>query len=351
MWRWVDAMESEASGPGKVLLLSSGETSAPGRRMHKHVLGSLGMPAKVTVLETPAGFELNSAQVAGRVADFMRHSLQDSVHEVHVIPARHRDGPLSTNDPRLLAPVLDATYLFLGAGSPTYLVRHLRDSLAYQYIIGRHRMGAALCLASASAIAFGAKVLPVYEIFKAGHDLHWVDGLDFFGLYGLSLAIVSHWDNREGGEGLDTSRCFMGVPRMAALLRLLPPETVVLGIDEHTGVEVDFRTEQCLVMGKGGTYVLRRGLEEAYSSGDTFPIQKLGPFRPATGLPSFGLPSVKQRQASPPHEVLELVELREAARRDRNWAEADKLRTRVAELGFEVRDTPSGPLLHPLEGA
>jgi hypothetical protein len=67
-----------------------------------------------------------------------------------------------------------------------------------------------LAFASAASIAVGRYALPVYEIYKVGADLHWVDGLDLFRVFGWELAIVPHWNNREGGDDLDTSRCFMG---------------------------------------------------------------------------------------------------------------------------------------------
>ena len=42
-------------------------------------------------------------------------------------------------------------------------------------------------------------------------------------------------------------------------------------------------------------------------------------------------------------EVEELVAAREAARRGRDWAEADRLRDQLAALGVVVEDTPNGP--------
>jgi cysteinyl-tRNA synthetase len=45
--------------------------------------------------------------------------------------------------------------------------------------------------------------------------------------------------------------------------------------------------------------------------------------------------------------VLELVQLRESARQDRNYDEADSLRERIEAMGWEVRDGPSGPELMP----
>ncbi len=42
-------------------------------------------------------------------------------------------------------------------------------------------------------------------------------------------------------------------------------------------------------------------------------------------------------------EVLKIVELRQEARRNRNWAEADRLREELAVRGWDVQDTPQGP--------
>jgi cysteinyl-tRNA synthetase len=47
----------------------------------------------------------------------------------------------------------------------------------------------------------------------------------------------------------------------------------------------------------------------------------------------------------PPEEVVELAALREEARRNRDWAEADRLRDELRALGWEVRDGPDGPEL------
>jgi cysteinyl-tRNA synthetase len=52
-----------------------------------------------------------------------------------------------------------------------------------------------------------------------------------------------------------------------------------------------------------------------------------------------------EAEASP--EVRELAESREGARRRRDYPEADRLRERLRELGWEVRDGPEGPELLP----
>ena len=55
----------------------------------------------------------------------------------------------------------------------------LENSLAWDIIRARHRLGATLIFASAATIAVGAWALPVYEIYKVGVDVHTVPGLRF----------------------------------------------------------------------------------------------------------------------------------------------------------------------------
>jgi cysteinyl-tRNA synthetase len=49
-----------------------------------------------------------------------------------------------------------------------------------------------------------------------------------------------------------------------------------------------------------------------------------------------------------PAAVLELAERRQSARSERRWKDADTLRGRIAELGWEVKDTREGPKLRKL---
>src|SRR5436190_2330633 len=46
-----------------------------------------------------------------------------------------------------------------------------------------------------------------------------------------------------------------------------------------------------------------------------------------------------------PHEVTQLAEERENARREKNWKRSDELRERISSLGWEVRDTKDGAKL------
>jgi cysteinyl-tRNA synthetase len=59
------------------------------------------------------------------------------------------------------------------------------------------------------------------------------------------------------------------------------------------------------------------------------------------GLELFGLGSVAERDPAPP-EVVELAEARQAARAAKDFAEADRLREEIADLGWEARDVAGG---------
>ncbi len=55
-----------------------------------------------------------------------------------------------------------------------------------------------------------------------------------------------------------------------------------------------------------------------------------------------------KKAAQAPDEVLELVEQRAAAKKAKDWAAADAIRARIAELGWAVKDTAQGPQLSKL---
>jgi cysteinyl-tRNA synthetase len=54
------------------------------------------------------------------------------------------------------------------------------------------------------------------------------------------------------------------------------------------------------------------------------------------------LGSWKPPEVEVPLEILELVEQRTQMRSEKRWAEADNLRSQVAQAGYEIEDTPQG---------
>ena len=384
------ASTSTLTEPGLIILFGSGETSPTGRKVFEHVFQSLPRSPRLALLETPAGFELNSHQVISRVGDFFTQRLQNYCPQVEFVPARKRGTPLSPDEEDIVAPLLKADLIFMGPGSPSYAIRQLRDSLAWYYLIARHRLGAVLALASAATVAFSSSALPVYEIYKVGEELHWIEGLDFFKLYGLDLVFIPHWNNQEGGVELDTSRCFMGQVRFVRLMEMLPEEMTIIGLDEKTALLMDPSRSECQVKGIGGVTLIHTGhkhFEKAeaqfpgaipvkviytdedlakiaekrgghvhqYHSGQVFPMSEIGrfhPYHPEASLPrgiwqkafdaADGLGH--ERLEKPPAEVIRLMQERERARQSGDWVTSDELRQQIMSRGWKVLDTRDGPV-------
>jgi len=341
---------------GNVVFFGSGETSPTGGIVFQKLAGQFTKGFRIAILETPAGFEPNSALVAGRVADYLRVRLSEKNPRINVIPARRKGTPLSPDSPEILGPLSIADWIYFGAGSPSYAVRQLKGSLAWQQILSAWHQGATLVMASAAMIAMGAYALPVYEIYKVGEDPYWKPGLDLFGPLGWKLVLISHWNNSEGGEELDTSRCFIGRERFQILQSLLPPEAVVLGLDEHTMLNLDWASGRGRVEGKGTITVLTAAQERVYPAGGDFSLEEIGEYR----LPDkpFGVEEsvweeTLRRRASrdleeePPQEVLSLVRERDQIRSAGNYAEADVLRKKIERMGWTVMDTPQGAVVKP----
>jgi hypothetical protein len=269
------------------------------------------------------------------------------------VRARKKGSPFSPDDPEIVKPLLYADMIFMGPGSPTYGVRHLQGTLAWDILRAKHRLGAALAIASAATISVGAHVLPVYEIYKVGQDVHVVDGLNLFADFGLHLSLIPHWNNAEGGTDLDTSRCFVGMDRFAEWCDLVPAENTTLGLDEHTGILMDFESGQCEVSGVSSVSLVRECDPEIFPSGKKFALKELGAFRlpasPDSGISPQAWEMVTQapplEPQTAPADVLALAEQRSAARERKDFGESDRLRDKILELGWQVQDTKDGQKL------
>ncbi|MBI2443128.1 MAG: cysteinyl-tRNA synthetase [Candidatus Levybacteria bacterium] len=239
---------------GSIALFGSGEISSIGRKIHEAVLSRLNKKnVTIAILTTPAGFQPNVSLVHEEIARFFQQSLANFHPRVRIVMA---NTPQEANSESVASQIDDTDYLFIGPGSPTYAVRILRGSLLYNRILDRILKGVSLGVASAAAIAFSKYVLPVYEIYKVGEPLHWIEGLNFYKQVFGELSVVPHFNNTEGGLKTDTSRCFMGADRFSELLELLPKNHTVWGIDELTGVIINVETKSVAYQGKGKLHPL-----------------------------------------------------------------------------------------------
>ncbi|HST05463.1 MAG TPA: cysteinyl-tRNA synthetase [Chloroflexia bacterium] len=266
---------------GTLALLGSGETSSQGRKIHDYLMAAIGaVPVRVAMLETPAGFQPNVHAVYQKVGEFLEKSLQNYHPHIEYVQAHRKETvreSVKPAQPSAEEPLREADYIFSGPGSPTYAARNLQGTRAFDLLAEAYRRGATLVLSSAAAVAVGSSVLRVYEIFKAGADLGWDDGLHFMRRVGLGIdpVIVPHWNNAEGGASLDTSRCFMGRQRFDRLVEMLPPVRSILGIDEHTACILEGRGVSFRVMGAGTATVINNGKTTVISAGETFPLAML----------------------------------------------------------------------------
>jgi hypothetical protein len=334
---------------GRVAFLGSGETSLAGGRIFESLVRDIHDPLRIALMETPAGFELNSAQVVGRVGEFMGSRLQNYKPVVDIIPARKKASAFDPNDPEVVKPLLYANMIFMGPGSPTYAIRQLKDTLAWDVIRARHRLGATLIFASAATISVGAHALPVYEVYKVGQDIHVVDGLNFFDDFGLHLSFIPHWNNADGGVDLDTSRCFVGMDRFAEWCALVPIENTTVGLDEHTGIILDLERRTCEVSGVSSVSLVRECIPEMHAAGSTFDLKELGDIQvPAPiekNIPTKVWDMVCNApplEDVPSQEVIALAEKRFLARTNKQWGESDQLRTEIASMGWMVQDSKDG---------
>ncbi len=339
---------------GRIAFLGSGETSLAGGRIFESLARLISDPLHVAIMETTAGFELNSFQVAGKVGEFLKTRLQNYKPRIDIISARKQGTVFSPDNPEILKSLLQANMIFMGPGSPSYAVRQLKGTLAWDIIRARHRLGATLIFASAATISVGAWALPVYEVYKVGEDVHVKEGLNLFSDFGMNLSFVPHWNNAEGGIDLDTSRCFVGRERFDQWRKLLPAESVMVGLDEHTGIIMDCENKSCEVSGVSSVSVIKRDGMEMYPAGTSFSLSELGQITYPDPIEKGIRPDVWEMvvnaakmggDETPSAEALELLEKRKNARSRKDFAESDRLRDAVAALGWTVQDSKEGQKL------
>jgi cysteinyl-tRNA synthetase len=87
-------------------------------------------------------------------------------------------------------------------------------------------------------------------------------------------------------------------------------------------------------------------LWEALKSEEYAPQEQWGLVTDADRLLGLGLAeAARAAGAAPPPEVATLLEEREAARRAKDFAAADELRSRIEARGYAVEDGAKGPIL------
>lgn len=260
-----------ASNKGIIALMGSGELTATMVEVHKELFRRLPHPARAFFLDTPAGFELNADQISQRALDYFRMHVQQPMS---VASYKTKETTKPYEAMQTFQQLKEANFVLIGPGSPTYAVRQWRQSPIPEILTQRIQDGNCLVAASAAALTVGRFTLPVYEIYKVGEDLHWVEGINILGYFGFNLVVIPHWNNAEGGTH-DTRFCYMGQQRLRQLESLLPDDVSIFGLDEHTACLLDLEKEEVIVKGIGSVTLRRGGLERIFKKTDRFPLQIL----------------------------------------------------------------------------
>jgi hypothetical protein len=256
---------------GKIVLMGSGEMTATMVEVHKGLLDQLpGSPA-AAFLDTPAGFQLNVEQISRKAAEYFRAHVQ---YPLSIASFKSQETTADFDTQQAFRILRASDYILIGPGSPTYAVRQWKVSPVPEILTQCISKGGCLVAASAAALTVGRFTLPVYEIYKVGDDLHWVDGMDILGQFGFHLVVIPHWNNAEGGTH-DTRFCFMGEPRFRKLELLIAGTVPIFGLDEHTACILDFENGHAEIKGIGSATLRTSEGEISFNTGDRFPLEIL----------------------------------------------------------------------------
>ena len=257
--------------PRVLTLMGSGETAPTMVKVHREVVGRLGRAARAALLDTPYGFQENASELAQKAVQYFAESV---VTELSVAGLTRIVGGDPVALERGFNLLRTSTYVFAGPGSPTYALHQWTGSPLHSILAEKLRTGGAVTFASAAALTLGRVTVPVYEIYKAGEEPHWLDGLDVLGSIGLPVAVIPHYDNAEGGHH-DTRFCYLGERRLRMLEEALPDGHHVLGVDEHTAVILDLDADTATVVGRGVVSVRHGGSTVTYPAGTVVRIDAL----------------------------------------------------------------------------
>ena len=257
--------------PRLLTLMGSGETAPTMVKVHREVVGRLGNAARAALLDTPYGFQENASELAQKAVQYFAESV---VTELSVAGLTRIVGGDPVALERGFNLLRTSTYVFAGPGSPTYALHQWTGSPLHSILAEKLRTGGAVTFASAAALTLGRVTVPVYEIYKAGEEPHWLDGLDVLGSIGLPVAVIPHYDHAEGGHH-DTRFCYLGERRLRILEEALPDGHHVLGVDEHTAVILDLDADTATVVGRGVVSVRHGGSTVTYAAGTVVRIDAL----------------------------------------------------------------------------
>ena len=254
--------------PRILTIMGSGETTPTMARAHRAIIDRLGeRPVPAVLLDTPYGFQENAADISDRALEYFRTTVGSPFTLASFLSP---DVDPLTRETAFVR-IREARYVFAGPGSPTYALRVWVGTEVPRLLAAKLETGGAVTMASAAALTLGRLTIPVYEIYKVGEAPRWLDGLDLLTPLGLSVAVVPHYDNAEGGNH-DTRFCYLGERRLRALEADLPDDVFILGVDGHTALVLDLDAGSASVSGLGTVTVRKDGRSTVFPAGSEMTI-------------------------------------------------------------------------------
>jgi cyanophycinase-like exopeptidase len=230
---------------------------------------------------------LNAGDVTARAVEYFEQGVQ---RPIEICSFRDAEKMSPFEEEQAFNLLREARYVFCGPGSPTYALRQWNLSLVPELLREKLRSGGCVTFASAAACTLGLVALPVYEVYKVGEPVHWEKGLDLLSEASLPVAVIPHYNNREGGTH-DTRFCYMGEPRLKALEEMMPGDAFVLGVDEHTACVIDLDSDEMTVTGVGCVTIRRGGQVTTIESGSSMPLQRVRAMGGGEGLSTASHPT------------------------------------------------------------
>ena len=258
-------------------LMGSGETAPTMVKVHRAIFEKMGdsaTPAKNLFLDTPFGFQENAAELCVKTLDYFASSILRpltvaGIGRIDTMSVAEREAAFSR--------LAQAVVVFAGPGSPTYTLKQWAPTPVRTILADKLRLGGALTFSSAAVLTLGVATVPVYEIYKAGEDPYWLEGLNVLAEVGINAAVIPHYNNAEGGHH-DTRFCYLGERRLSLLEKKLASDhndAYVLGLDEHTGVMIDLDAGSAQVVGLGVMTIRRSGVSVEIPTGTTLGLEVL----------------------------------------------------------------------------
>ena len=352
--------------PRILTIMGSGETAPTMTKTHRELFSLLPANSQGLLLDTPYGFQENAAELATRAVEYFKTSINA---DLRVAGLQNLDNidPLVLE--RALNAIDDCQYIFAGPGSPTYALRQWSGTDVAARIRAKLNHGGCVTFASAAALTLGRHTVPVYEIYKAGHEPYWLDGLDILSVIDLPVVVIPHYDNAKGAVtirrrgdsrvyesgaevALDEIRHGQAVAprrqeRVVEQVSVDQVDTHSLG-DLTDLCEVEFQTAITDRDANAATRAilkLESGIKEwsadTLQSDDTERAQATLR-RMISKLGEFATDGLRD-----PYEVFAplmkvVMELRAKIRAAKQYDLADLLRDELGRIGIEIRDTRDG---------